>query len=238
MYKLERAIITAAGKGTRMRPVTDDLPKPLVKVKGVPFIETIIKGLNNNGINEIYIVVGYLKEKFNYLTEKYPGVVLIENPYYENTNSISSIYCAREHLTNACIIDGDQYVFDDGVFKPEFERSGYNAVWMEDVPEWYLELDENETITDVVIEGGKNGWALCGICRFAPAEAEKLKKCLEIEFEEKKNRDIFWDQVALFIYRDEFRLGIWKQREYSDILEIDSLKELAEIDPSYEKYLK
>ena len=238
MYKLERAVITAAGKGTRMRPVTENLPKPLVKVNGVPFIETIIRGLNHNGIREIYVVVGYLKEKFGYLVEKYPGVVLIENPYYEDTNSISSVYCAREHLSNACVIDGDQYVFDDGVFAPAFERSGYNAVWMEDVPEWYLTLDENGTITDVVIEGGKNGWALCGICRLAPPEAAKLKKYLEIEFEEKKNRGIFWDQVALFLYRDECKLGIWKQRAYRDILEIDSLKELAEIDPSYEKYLK
>ena len=58
MYKVERAIILAAGQGTRLQPVTLDTPKPLVKVNNVRMIETIINALQSNGINEIYIVVG------------------------------------------------------------------------------------------------------------------------------------------------------------------------------------
>ena len=82
MPKVERAIITAAGFGSRMNPITLDTPKPLVPVNGKPMIETTIDALRKQGIYEIYVIVGYLKEKFGYLTEKYPGLELIENPDY------------------------------------------------------------------------------------------------------------------------------------------------------------
>ena len=81
-----------------MYPVTCKTPKPLVRVGGVRMIDTIIRGLEENGISEIHIVVGYLKEQFEALTEEYPGVSLIENPYYAECNNISSLYAAREYL--------------------------------------------------------------------------------------------------------------------------------------------
>ena len=71
MNKIKRAIILAAGKGTRLRPITENIPKPLISVNGVRFIDTIIDGLISNNINEIYVVVGYLKEKFTVLKDKY-----------------------------------------------------------------------------------------------------------------------------------------------------------------------
>ena len=70
MSKVKRAIILAAGKGNRLKPITEKIPKPLISVNGVRFIDTIIKGLMDNKINEIYVVVGYMKEKFEIIKEE------------------------------------------------------------------------------------------------------------------------------------------------------------------------
>ena len=104
MNTVKRAIIMAAGTGSRMNPVTLDTPKPLVRVNGVRMIDTVIQALHANNINEIYIVVGYLKEQFEQLKADYPNITLIENPYYDTCNNISSLYVAREHIEDAIIL--------------------------------------------------------------------------------------------------------------------------------------
>ena len=103
MHKVERAIIMAAGIGKRMQPVTLYTPKPMVKVNGIRMIDTVIRGLHQNGIYEIYVVVGHLKAQFRKLEKEYEGVQLIENPYYAVCNNISSLYVARDHIENAII---------------------------------------------------------------------------------------------------------------------------------------
>ncbi|MDY4251700.1 sugar phosphate nucleotidyltransferase, partial [Clostridium sp.] len=82
-----RAIILAAGMGTRLRPLTNDTPKGLVKVKGISMIEREIENLREIGIDEIIVVTGYLKDKFNYLKDKY-GVKLIHNDKYDVYNNL------------------------------------------------------------------------------------------------------------------------------------------------------
>ena len=204
MNKLERAIIMAAGIGKRMQPVTLEIPKPLVKVNGTRMIDTVIQGLHKNGITEIYVEVRYQKEKFATLKEEYPNLKLIENPYYDTCNNISSLYVAREHIENSIILDGDQIIYNSNILEPEFEYSGYNAVWTEKLTdEWLMEVEKG-FVKHCSRTGGTKGWQLFSISRWSKEDARKLKRHLEIEFEEKKNRQIYWDDLAMFCYPEEY----------------------------------
>lgn len=222
----------AAGLGNRMQPVTLTTPKPLIKVNGVRMIDTIIHALHQNGITEIYVVVGYLKEQFASLEQEYPGLKLIENPYYDTCNNISSLYVARNYIQNAMILDGDQMIRNSAILDPSFERSGYNCVWTDaQTTEWLLTV-ENEIVTHCSRVGGQGGWQLYSVSRWTAEDGQKLKKHLEMEFEIKKNHQIYWDDVALFCYPREYQLGIMPMKQ-EDIVEIDSLEELIQIDGSY-----
>lgn len=234
MNKAERAVIMAAGFGSRLMPVTKETPKPLIKVNGVKMIDSVIKALHKNGVNEIYIVVGYLKEKFDVLKREYSGIELIENPYYDTCNNISSLYVAREHLENSLILDGDQIIYNDDVLSPYFEKSGYNSVWTDGETDEWLQQVENGKVVSCSRTGGKRGWQLFSISRWNEKDGKKLKRHLELEFENKQNRGIYWDDVVMFNHFDEYDLTV-RPMNYGDVIEIDSLDDLMKLDLSYKK---
>ena len=248
---VKRAIIMAAGFGNRMHPLTLTTPKPLVKVNGVRMIDTVVDGLRSNGITEIYVVVGHLKEQFyEWAAERQaewakeetcecakeqPGVQIIENPDYATCNNISSLYVAREHLGECIILDGDQIIYNKEILDPHFTLSGYNAVWCEgETKEWLMDVEDG-VVKSCSRTGGRHGWQLYSISRWTAEDGAKLRRHLEQEFES-GNRQIFWDDVVMFCHFDEYRLGI-REMQAEDIIEIDGIDELAQADPSYRTYL-
>ena len=234
-HVVKRAIILAAGAGERMQPLTLATPKPLIMVNGRRMIDTVIEALHLNGIYEIYVVVGYLKEQFKSLQDKYPGLILIENPYYDNCNNISSLYVARDHLADCLILDGDQVIYNPSILDPLFECSGYNAVWCDGkTNEWLMQV-EHGVVKSCSRTGGSHGWQLYSISRWSAEDGKKLKKHLEQEFES-GNTQIYWDDVVMFCHFSDYELGI-REMQKSDIIEIDTLEELVGIDESYRNRL-
>lgn len=234
LHTVKRAIIMAAGRGERMHPLTLETPKPLIRVNGERMIDSVIHALHKNGVFEIYVVVGYKKDQFLPLETEYPGLHLIENPDYAIANNIASLYSAREYLSDCIILDGDQIIRNPDVLAPEFIRSGYNAVWTdEETNEWLLTVKEG-VITHCSRTGGKRGWQLFSISRWSAEDGAKLRRYLEMEYEEKHNTTIYWDDVAVFCHREEFELGVF-QMNRDDVVEIDTLQELAAQDSSYRR---
>ena len=234
-HTVKRAIIMAAGIGKRMQPLTYEIPKPLVKVNGVRMIDTVVDGLLANGIREIYVVVGHLKEQFyDWATER-GDVEIIENPYYESCNNISSLYVARERLEDCIILDGDQIIYNPTILDPHFTASGYNAVWCEgETNEWLMEVEDG-VVKSCSTVGGSHGWQLYSISRWTAEDGAKMRQQLEHEFEV-GNRDIYWDNIPMTLYLREYKLSI-REMQKNDIIEIDGLDELVAIDPSYQKYM-
>lgn len=122
-------------------------------------------------------------------------------------------------------MDGDQIIYNEKVVSKAFARSGYNCVWTrQQTKEWLLTV-ENGIVTRCSRTGGAEGWQLYSISRWTAEDGERLRRHLEIEFEEKKNTQIYWDDIALFCYPEQYRLGIYEM-EKGDVVEIDSLEEL------------
>lgn len=230
---VKRAIIMAAGIGKRMQPLTFQIPKPLIKVNGVRMIDTVVDGLKKNGITEIYVVVGHLKEQF-YAWSEGKDIGIIENPYYDTCNNISSLYVARKHLGECIILDGDQIIYNPTVLEPQFVRSGYNAVWREgETNEWLMDVKDG-MVKSCSRTGGSQGWQLYSISRWTSEDGERLRRHLEQEFDA-GNRQLYWDDVAMFCHFYEYTLGIREMND-GDVVEIDGIDELAAIDHSY-RYL-
>lgn len=227
-HTVRRAVILAAGKGERLRPLTLTVPKPLIKVHGKTMIESAIDALLQNGIKEIHIVTGYMKDAFLPLATRYPFIDFINNPLYDTCNNISSLYAAREYLEDALVMDGDQVIKNPAILCRNFTLSGYFAAWSEGhTDEWTLKIDGG--IVKSCAIGGEKCYQLFSISRWNAQDGRRLMRHMEEEFEENHNRQIYWDNIPLFLHAKEYTLGITKI-DIDDVSEIDTLEDLKRED--------
>lgn len=229
MTKINNAIIMAAGLGTRMRPLTNNFPKPLIEVAGKPMIETIIEGLNKNGIYDISIVTGYMCEKFNYLSTKYSGINLIYNPYYAKYNNISSLYVARNELNNTMILDGDQFIKCSSILSQNIINSGYAGSRINEFTnEWIMHVDSYNNVVSCDRNGNDHGWRLYSLSKWTSKDSALLKRYVEYEFKSLGHYDLYWDDIPMFRYFDKFSLHLLPITDNS-IIEIDDMNQLSQV---------
>ncbi|MBR0284128.1 MAG: phosphocholine cytidylyltransferase family protein [Selenomonadaceae bacterium] len=229
--KVQRAIILAAGLGSRMAPVTDTLPKPLVPVHGKPLMERLLDAVLAAGIEEIYLVRGYLGEQFEKLLPKYPMLRFIENPDYQSANNISSVVYAGELLGNAYLIEGDLLLKKPELIAPCQQESNYLAIPVDETDDWCFYPDEEGYIRKMAV-GGKDCMQMVGISYWTEADGKRLAERARSLYYDQGRRDIFWDEIALDAYLTEFRVRV-RICGREDVIELDTLEELRALDASY-----
>lgn len=229
MYKVDNAVIMAAGTASRFAPLSYEKPKALIEVKGEILLERQIKQLQSAGIDEIIIVVGYKKEQFMYLKEKY-GVIIVENKDYLTRNNNSTINAVREYLGNTYICSSDNY-FTNNPFESEVDEAYYAAVYAEgQTKEWCMTEDENGYINSVNI-GGENAWYMLGHTFWTRDFSKKFLEILDRIYDLPETADLLWEAIYMK-HLEELKMKI---RKYGSdfIFEFDTLDELREFDTSY-----
>lgn len=221
-----RAILLAAGMGTRLRPLTLETPKPLIKVNGESMIERQIKSLREIDIDEIIVVTGYLKEKFEFLKEKY-GVKLIYNDKYNIYNNIYTMYLVKDYLKNSYVIEGDIYL-NKNFLKKNIEKSSYfSAPKYGYSNEWILRIDNENNVINIETGSEDGEYIMCGVSYWNERDASLIVNKLEECIESRDFTDLFWDDIV----KDNLsniNIKIEKIKD-NDVYEIDSLEDLQKI---------
>ena len=230
-YRARRAVFVAAGFGTRLVPITFNTPKPLVRVHGVRIIDRLIDACLKAGINEIYIVRGYLAEQFDQLLYKYPMIRFLENPAYNEANNISSSLVARYMLSNAYVFEADLLISNPAIIRKYHYTSDFLAIRKERTDDWCFEV-KNGIITEEKV-GGTNCWQMVGISYWNEAGGHKLSQDIDDVYHSPGGKERYWEQVPL-VYRKEHYAVEVRECFDSDIVEIDTFRELKAIDKTYD----
>ncbi len=225
----DNAVIMCAGTSSRFAPLSYEKPKGLTVVKGEVLLERQIRQLKEAGIPEIVLVLGYRKEQFYYLKEKF-GVILVENTEYLTRNNNSSIYAARDYLKNSYVCSADNY-FSVNPFERCVDEAYYAAVYADGkTSEWCMSEDEDGWINAVTI-GGENAWYMLGHTFWTREFSEKFLKILTRIYDEPETEGMLWEAIFMR-HLNELKMKI-RRYPSDEIYEFDSLDELREFDESY-----
>lgn len=229
-YRVKRAIFLAAGFGSRLVPITINTPKPLIKVNGVKMIENSIEALLKAGIEEIYIVRGYLKECFDILLYKYPMIKFIDNDIYSESNLIYSAHLAGDLICNAYVLEADLVISNPEIITKYQYSSNFLGVPVEHTEDWVF-YTENGYIQGVGMVGD-NCHQVIGISYWNNEDGERLAGHFSEVCSTAEGRKQYFSYAPFNAYKNEYNIAI-RECAFEDVIEIDSFKELMAIDPLY-----
>ncbi len=232
-YRARRAVFIAAGFGTRLVPITLNTPKPLVRVQGVRIIDRLIDACLEAGVNEIYIVRGYLAELFDQLLYKYPMIKFLENPVYNEANNISSALVARYMLCNSYVFEGDLLISNPKIIKKYHYTSDFLAIKKDRTDDWCFRVKDGIIQEEKVGGEGNDIWQMVGISYWNEIDGHKLSQDISDVYVSPGGKERYWEQVPL-VYRKEHYSVEVRECFDEDIVEIDTFKELKSIDKTYD----
>ena len=230
-YRVKRAIFIAAGFGSRMVPIALNTPKPLVRVKGTRIIDTLLDAVLQAGIEEIYIVRGYLGEQFDQLLYKYPMVKFLENPAYNEANNISSALIAKDLLQNAYVFEADLLISNPSIIKKYHYTSDFLAIKKDRTDDWCFEVKNGVNVEEKV--GGLDCWQMVGISYWNEEDGKKLSQDIADVFATPGGKERYWEQVPLVYRKANYSVAVMECFD-EDIVEIDTFRELKLIDKIYD----
>lgn len=230
-YRVKRAIILAAGFGSRMMPATADRPKPLVTVNGVRILETLLDALVAVGIRDITVVRGYRKECFDALLEKYPFLTLVDNDIYSKTNNISSVMAGLNKLDGCYLCEADLYITNPGIITKYQYASNILGAYCLETDDWSFQMDAAGHIINYQ-KGNTFCYNYYGISYWTQADSARLREDFRQVYEEAGGKDYFWEFIPLVLRKERYAVEI-RQCRKSDIMEIDNYYELAQLDSTY-----
>lgn len=231
-YAVKRAVFIAAGFGSRLVPVTLNTPKPLVRVNGTRIIDTLLDACIKVGINEIYIVRGYLAEQFDQLLYKYPMIKFLENPSYNEANNISSAMVARYLMQNAYIFESDLLIANPDIITKYHYHSDVLGIWKERTDDWCLDVDKDGNVKEEKV-GGLNTYQMVGVYYFNAADGAKLAGHIEQAYNAPGGKERYWETVPNQVFKGEYKIAVRPCKD-EDIVEIDTFRELKAIDKTYD----
>lgn len=202
-----KALILAAGLGTRLAPITNDRPKSLVPVNGKPILMKQIENLHENGITDITIVSGYKADILEKAVHQlYPEIKIIESVDYATTNNMYSAYIARESIgENGFLMMNADVYYDSSVIKALLEDKAENAI-VTDIGT-YIE----ESMKVVEVEG-----RLVKISKTITPE-EALGASIDVYKFSKEGGRAFFAKCAEYI-EEKNELKMWSEVALNDIL--------------------
>ena len=230
-YIAERAIVLAAGRGERMRPLTDEMPKPMVRVDGRRIIDTLLAALVAAGIPEIYVVRGYLGEKFDALKEEYPTLHFIDNPHWHEANNISSLLAAGDLVENAFVVEGDLFLQNPSLLSREQQGTNYLAIPVKETTDWCFFPDEAGVIRRMAV-GGTDCWKMVGISYWTTEDGRNLAQSIRRLYESPGGAARYWDEAALSADIEDFSVHV-RACTAEDVQEIDTVEELETLRRKY-----